>query len=259
MAGPAALKRDVLVIGIGAGNPKHLTLEAVEAIHRLDVVFVPDKGAEKRDLADLRLDMIARHLAGRPHRVVPYKVPKRRADGDYEGAVDAWHAAIAEIHERLLADELGEGQVGGFLVWGDPSLYDSTLRILERVAAGGRVVPQIEVIAGITAIQALTAAHATTLNDIGQPVTITTGRRLADDIANAPATVVMLDGTKAFRDADPDLQIWWGAYLGTPDQILIAGRLADVSDEIAKVRDEARARHGWIMDTYLLKRRGEDG
>jgi precorrin-6A synthase len=258
MGGPAALERDVLVIGIGAGNPKHLTLEAVEAIHRLDVVFVPDKGDEKRELAALRLDMIARHLAGKTHRVVPYTVPKRRADGDYEGAVDDWHAAIAAIHERLLLEELAEGQVGGFLVWGDPSLYDSTLRILERVAAGGRVAPRIEVFAGITAIQVLTAAHATTLNDIGQPVTITTGRRLVDDIANAPATVVMLDGAKAFRDADPDLHVWWGAYLGTADQILISGRLGDVSGEIANVRDAARARHGWIMDTYLLKRRGDD-
>lgn len=250
-------RRKVLVIGIGAGNPKHVTIEAVEAIHRLDVVFVPDKGEEKRELAALRHEILRAHADNERIRVVSYTVPRRRGEGDYGGAVDDWHAAIADIHERLLMDEAGEGETVGFLVWGDPSLYDSTLRILERVAARGRVAPQIEVIAGITAIQALTAAHRTTLNEIGRPVTVTTGRRLAEDIGKADSTVVMLDGTKAFREADADLDIFWGAYLGTPDEILISGRLGDMSDEIARVRDEARARHGWIMDTYLLKKRGE--
>jgi precorrin-6A synthase len=251
------VRRKVLVIGIGAGNPKHLTIEAAEAIGRLDVVFVPDKGAEKRELAALRHQMLRAHAGERPCRVVSYAVPRRRADGDYGGAVDDWHAAIAEIHEQMLM-EMGEGEVGGFLVWGDPSLYDSTLRILERVAARGRVVPSIEVFAGITAVQALTAAHRTTLNAIGKPVTITTGRRLAEDIGKAESTVVMLDGQTAFRNADPELVIQWGAYLGTPDEILISGRLGDVSDEIVRVREEARARHGWIMDTYLLKKPDED-
>jgi precorrin-6A synthase len=253
----AAARRTVLVIGIGAGNPKHLTIEAVEAIHRLDVVFVPDKGEEKQDLAALRHHILRAHADPGRIRIATYAVPQRRAEGDYGGAVDDWHAAIADIHEQLLMDQMGEGEVAGFLVWGDPSLYDSTLRILGRVAARGRVVPEIEVIAGITAIQALTAAHRTTLNEIGRPVTVTTGRRLAEDIGKADSTVVMLDGTKAFCEADPDLDIYWGAYLGTPDEILISGRLGDVSDEIGRVRDEARTRHGWIMDTYLLKKRGE--
>lgn len=254
----AAAARKVLVIGIGAGNPKHLTLEALEAIRRLDVVFIPEKGEEKQALAALRLDILRSHMGDRPHRAVGYSVPRRRSSGDYGGAVDDWHAAIAAIHERLLLEEAGEGEVCGFLVWGDPSLYDSTLRILDRVAARGRVAPDIEVFAGITAVQALTAAHRTTLNGIGRPVTVTTGRRLRDDVGKAHSTVVMLDGAQAFRDVDPDLDIYWGAYLGTPDQLLVSGRLGDVADEIGRIRDAARARHGWIMDTYLLKTRGDE-
>ncbi len=65
----------------------------------------------------------------------------------------------------------------------------------------------------------------------------------------------MLDGELAFRTVDQDMDIYWGAYLGTPDELLISGRLVDVAGEIEKVRAEARARKGWIMDTYLLKRR----
>jgi precorrin-6A synthase len=66
----------------------------------------------------------------------------------------------------------------------------------------------------------------------------------------------MLDGEQSFGAIDPEgLDIYRGAYLGTPDEILLAGPLAALSAEITRARAEARARHGWIMDTYLLRRR----
>ena len=66
----------------------------------------------------------------------------------------------------------------------------------------------------------------------------------------------MLDGRTAFAALpDADLDIYWGAYLGTPDEIVVAGALRAVKDEICRRRAEARARKGWIMDTYLLRRR----
>ena len=53
----------------------------------------------------------------------------------------------------------------------------------------------------------------------------------------------------------PDgIEIFWGAYLGTADEILISGPLGEVADDIARVRAEARERRGWIFDTYLLRR-----
>ena len=136
------------------------------------------------------------------------------------------------------------------MAWGDPSLYDSTLRILDLVAA--HVDISFDVIPGITAIQALTARHRIPLNDVGEPVLITTGRQLRDHGLSGSA-VVMLDADCSFRGCPPDTRIWWGAYLGTPDELLICGTVGDVGDEIATVRAEARARHGWIMDTYLLR------
>ena len=75
------------------------------------------------------------------------------------------------------------------------------------------------------------------------------------DAAN-PHTVVMLDGRQTFASIDPDgIDIYWGAYLGTPDQILISGDLAEVRDEILRVRAEAVERKGWVFDTYMLRRR----
>jgi precorrin-6A synthase len=65
----------------------------------------------------------------------------------------------------------------------------------------------------------------------------------------------MLDGDCAFRQVeDRDVDIFWGAYLGTPDEILISGPLRERADEIESVRREARQRHGWIMDTYLIRK-----
>jgi precorrin-6A synthase len=67
---------------------------------------------------------------------------------------------------------------------------------------------------------------------------------------------VMLDAGLACQHFDdPELDIYWGAYLGTPDEVLKSGRLIDVAADIARTKQELRAQHGWIMDTYLLRRR----
>jgi precorrin-6A synthase len=108
------------------------------------------------------------------------------------------------------------------------------------------------VVPGITAIQALTARHRIPLNDVGEPVLITTGRQLREHGLGG-AAVVMLDADCAFRQCPPATRIWWGAYLGTPDEILVAGTVGEVGQTIADIRAQARERHGWIMDTYLLR------
>jgi precorrin-6A synthase len=240
--------KTILIVGIGTGNPEHLTVQAINALNRADVLFIPDKGAGKADLSDLRRDIVARYVTNPASRMVEYAVPKRdAANPDYGAGVDDWHAALAAIFRNLL-DAVPDNGAGAFLVWGDPGLYDSTIRIVDRL----RTDHAVEIIPGITAIQALTAAHGIALNRIGEPVHITTGRRLG---AVADDTLVMLDGQTAFMTADPDLDIFWGAYLGSPDQITIAGRLGDVREEIMAVRKAAREQHGWIMDTYLLRKR----
>lgn len=247
--------RKLLIVGIGAGDPDQITVQAIKALNRADVVFLPDKGEEKAALRHLREEICARFIE-KPFRTVTVETPQRAPAGsDYRGVVDDWHARIAANYERLFREELAEGQYGALLVWGDPALYDSTLRIVERVRAGGLALDW-EVIPGISSVQALAARHKIALNRIGEPVMITTGRKLAGGFpAGQDSVVVMLDGEQAFaRIAPEDLDIYWGAYLGTPDEILIAGRLEDVAQEIARVRAAAREKLGWIMDIYLLRR-----
>jgi precorrin-6A synthase len=255
--------RTVYVIGIGAGDPEHLTLQAVSAMNRVDVFFTIDKGEAKAELAALRAGLLARHVS-RPHRVVSARDPERdrsAPDARYAGAVADWQERRAALYERMIADELGDDGCGAFLVWGDPALYDGTLRILDRIRGRGAVAFDVVSVPGISAVQALAAAHRVALNRVGRPVLVTTGRRLAEDglPPGVDDVVVMLDAQDAFAGlpagVTAQLEILWGAYLGTPDESLVRGPLAEVAGEIVRRRAELRGRKGWIMDTYLLRRR----
>ena len=250
--------RIVLAIGVGAGDPDQVTVEAIRALNRTDVFFVLDKGPAAADLLAVRRTICERYIDAPHYRVVEVPDPPRNLSGpSYVGDVGGWHDKRVAIYETLLLNQLAEGEVGSFLVWGDPALYDSTLRILDAVAARGAVAFSLEVIPGISSIQALAAAHRISLHGVGAPVQVTTGRRLAEEgwPPGADDVVVVLDGRLAFTTVDPaGVAIYWGAYLGTPDQILVSGPLAEVAGEIERVRAEARDRKGWMFDTYLLRR-----
>jgi precorrin-6A synthase len=246
----------VLIIGIGAGDPDHVTIQAVAALNAADVFFVMEKGAAG-ELVRLRREICERHIENTSYRIVEVRDPQRdRSAPDYAAAVAAWRSARADVWEALIAGELGEDDCGAFLVWGDPALYDSTIAVLDEIAARGRVAFEFEVIPGISSVQALAAAHRVALNRVGEPVEITTGRRLREHLGgDAGDVVVMLDASNAFEAVeDRDTEIYWGAYVGTEHEILVSGRLRDVAGEIVRVRAEARERHGWIMDVYLLRR-----
>ncbi|MFF5044061.1 precorrin-6A synthase (deacetylating) [Streptomyces nigra] len=251
--------RTIHVIGIGAGDPEQLTLQAVRALRDTDVFFILDKGEVKSDLTGLRRDMLDAHVPEGTYRIVEARDPDRdRSAGGaaYSPAVGDWRSARAGIYARLIADELGEDETGAFLVWGDPALYDSTLAILEEVLASGTVAFAYDVIPGISSVSSLAARHRTGLNRVARPVQITTGRRLAEGFPDGvDDVVVMLDAHQRFRQyADEDLDIYWGAYLGTPDEILVSGPIAEAAPRIERLRAEARELKGWIMDTYLLRR-----
>jgi precorrin-6A synthase len=246
------------VIGIGPGDPTQVTIEAIEAMNAVDVFFVVTKGREKQDLVDLRFEILRRYVHDPArYRTVEIRDPDRdRTPTDYQATVAAWRAARAEAWGAALREHLGDGVHGAFLVWGDPALYDSTLDVLADVRARGVVEFDQHVIPGISSVQILAARHGITLNRIGGAIEITPARRLADGLPEgAEDVVVMLDaGTVFTAIAEPGVHIYWGAYLGTPDELLIDGLLDEVADEIERARAEAKARKGWMFDTYLLRR-----
>ncbi|MFC9434698.1 precorrin-6A synthase (deacetylating) [Nocardia sp. NPDC057030] len=243
--------RKLYVIGIGAGDPDQVTVQAIKAMRQVEVFFVIGKGAEKRELVEVRTAILAEHV-DRPYRIVEIADPPRdRTPADYQGVVEDWHERRSALLEDAFAQVDG---VGGILVWGDPALYDSTLRMIERVLARGHTQFEYAVIPGVTSVQALAARHRMVLHRIGEPVHITTGRRLREE-GLVGSAVVMLDGDCSFTAVPgADVHIWWGAYLGMPDETLIEGPLREVEREIVERRARLRADKGWIMDIYLLRR-----
>jgi precorrin-6A synthase len=249
--------RRVLAIGIGAGDPEHITVQAVKALNQVDVFFVVEKGHDTDELVRLRREICERYIDAPCYRIVEIADPPRdRSTPAYRGAVEEWRGRRAELWERAIAEELGEEDCGAFLVWGDPSLYDSTLAVLAQILERGNVAFAYDVIPGISSVQALTARHRTPLNRVGRAVQITTGRLLADGFPDGvDEVVVMLDADCAFRQLnDQGLEIHWGAYIGMEDEILVSGPVAEVGEQIVSLRREARERKGWVMDAYLLRR-----
>lgn len=247
----------IRVIGIGCGDPEQLTMEAVTALKTMDVFVAADKGPED-PLLRIRERICQRHIGG-DYRLVSVPDPERdRGDGvasgdGYRRAVDSWHRARAQAYSDALAQLEPEAAVG-FMVWGDPAFYDSTIRVLERVRAIGEVTFTYDVLPGISAVQLLAARHRLVLNAVGAPITVTTGRQLRSAVdGGADNLVVVLNRSLEAASLDGAWNIWWGGNLGTDGEILIAGTVADVADEIATARARLRAEQGWVMDTYLLR------
>jgi len=247
----------ILIIGIGAGNPDYVTIQAVNALNEVDVFFVMEKGIAKENLIALRKEICRRFIKGNDYRFAEASSPERVRDAaNYRASVETLNDDKQIIFERLISEEMSDGECGAFLTWGDPTLYDSTIRIIDSIIRKGGHDLEYEVIPGISSIQALAAQHKIPLNRIGESIEITTGRRIAEGFPNnVDSVVVMLDAEDAYkRFADQDIDIYWGAYIGTPDEILVSGKLKDVVGDIERIRAEARKANGWIMDSYLMRR-----
>lgn len=245
----------LFLVGIGTGNPEHLTLQAIRVLNGCELILIPCKGEDKAALAELRRSICAEVITNPATRIVEFDMPVRDpANPDYRSRVENWHDAIADCWRDAIASAPADRVA--LLVWGDPALYDSTLRIAARLGRRGEPI-DVTVVPGITSIQALAAAHRIPLNELGEAFTITTGRRLRDHgwPSGVDTLIVMLDGDCAFNTLAPDgIRIWWGAYLGMPEEITLAGPLGATAGRIVALREEARQHHGWIMDLYLLRR-----
>ena len=245
----------IRLIGIGSGGVDQVTVEAIRAMNDVDYFVVTDKvkpDGSPDPLVAARTDLLERHLDHEPKIVTITDPDRDRQPAGYDAAISDWHEARADVWEQALLENDGDA---GFLVWGDPAFYDSTIRIIQSVLARGKVRAEIDVVPGISSLQVLAARHHIVLHDVGRPVHVTTGRRLREAVdAGQDNIVVMLNRSLEPLDGLGDWQIWWGANLGTPSEQLVAGRVADVVPSIEAARAAAKDRAGWVMDVYLLRR-----
>jgi precorrin-6A synthase len=247
----------VRILGVGMG-PHHVTGEVADALRAVDYVVAAEKSDDDALLALRREVLAAFPGVDGPAELVAVGDPARdRSEnldaGAYDTAVADWHEARAARYAQVLRER---GGTAGFLVWGDPALYDSTIRIVERVRALG-VDVDYDVLPGISAPQLLAARHRIVLHDVGRPVHVTTGRRLQEAVAAGLDNIVaMLNPPPHRLDVTglDDWTLWWGANLGAPGEQLRHGRLAEVMPTLPAARDAARVRDGWVMDAFLVRR-----
>ena len=251
----------VRILGVGMG-PQHVTPEVAEALRSVDYVLAADKGSgsDEDNLLAVRRAIVAAHSGPKgPAEIVSVRDPERdRSTGmsvaTYETAVSDWHDARARSYADVIRSR---GGTAAFLVWGDPSLYDSTIRVVEKVRDLG-VPLEFDVLPGISAPQLLAARHRMVLHQVGRPVHVTTGRRLQAAVAAGQDNIVaMLNPPPERLDLTglDDWNIWWGANLGAAGERLVAGRLGQVRTEIARARAEAKQEAGWVMDLFLVRKR----
>ncbi|MBS9477424.1 precorrin-6A synthase (deacetylating) [Ancylobacter radicis] len=266
--------RRLLVIGIGMGEADHLTFAAARALAQIDLFLLLDKGEAAHPLVARREALIAR-FAKPGHRLFRAPSPRRQrpplpgaalphletSPAAYRASVADWHGERAQLLAAAIAGELGPEETGAILVWGDPMLYDSTLRVLAAAGAllrdGGHEGFTLAVEPGLSALQLLCAAHAIPLNGVGEPVLLTTGRQVAEQTPDAPAFAVMLDdgsGLAALAARGWPGELFWAANLGTADEVRIAGPLDAVAGPIREARARVKAQAGWVMDVWLARR-----
>lgn len=219
---------------------------------KVDIFFFLEKMG-KEELLKIRKEILERYLDKGNYRIVADKSPERSKGDKYQERVALWRKESAEVIAGLIKNQMQDGEIAGILVWGEPSLYDGHLQMLEYIQ--GKINFEYEIIPGISSVQLLAARHKIPLNRIGETITITTARQLKEyqpqQIKNM---VVMLDSHSTFEQfKDTDIDIYWGAYLGTDDEILISGKLKDVVDEIKRIQKKAKKEKGWLMDTYILR------
>lgn len=240
--------RRVRVLGVGMG-PQHVTPEVSAALLTTAYVVAASK-SEDDPLLDVRREICAAH--GVPLVAVPDPA-RDRSPTDYDRAVADWHEARVSAYADQLRARPGDV---AFLVWGDPSLYDSTVRVVSSLAE--RLELDWDVLPGVSAPSLLAARHRIVLHEVGRPVHVTTARRLREAVDRGEDNVVVMLGTAAdlgsWGAELADWSLWWGANLGAPGERLVAGRVADVLDEVLAAREQARAASGWVMDVSLLRR-----
>ena len=247
---------EIVVIGIGTGNPEHMTVEAISALNAADLVLIPRKGAAKADLAELRRAICERYLdePRDPDRRVRHAGARRRRPATATASRPGTAAIAGDLPRaarRRRAGTRGAAGLGRPVALRQHAAHPRPPRGRRaRLRAGGwsRASP---------ACRRWPPATASRSTAIGGPVHVTTGRRLRE--ARAGGRVDRGDARRRLRlprrcrrrtSTSTGAPISaWRRRSSSP------GRSPRSRERIVEARAAARAANGWIMDTYLLRRR----
>ena len=174
-------------IGVGPGDPRLLTLKAVDVLARVGVVFAAASTDNDHSLA---LAIARPHLAdGVPVHQLGF--PMTRDRGVLEAAWESNAASVAEV--------LHDGTDAAFLTLGDPLTYSTFGYLLKALKRRAPELP-VEIVPGITSYQAAAARTHTVLAEGRESLLVVSGicdgERLRELLACADNAAVL----KAYRN-----------------------------------------------------------
>jgi precorrin-2 C20-methyltransferase/precorrin-3B C17-methyltransferase len=173
-------------VGVGPGDPELMTLKARRVIEQADVIAYP---VARRGTGMARAIAAPYLRADHVELALTYPVTTEETDhpGGYEGALRDFYDDAA----RSIGAHLDAGSDVAVLCEGDPFFYGSYMYIHERLAADYVT----EVIPGVTAFSAASAAARTPLAKRDDVLTVLPGTLPPDVLAarlqSADAAVVM--------------------------------------------------------------------
>jgi precorrin-2/cobalt-factor-2 C20-methyltransferase len=141
-------------VGVGPGNPKMLTLEAVEVLRTVDIIAVPDTSGEKT-----AMKIVEDYIKDKDILYCP--MPMSR---DMKLVEESHLISCNMLETRLLT-----GKNIAFITLGDPTIYSTYMSIQRVISAKGYTT---KTIAGITSFCASAAALNISLCDRGEPLHI---------------------------------------------------------------------------------------
>ena len=175
-------------VGVGPGDPGLVTLNAIAALKRADVVAHFAKAGNASNARAI----VAAHLNGAEEMKLLYPVTTEipRTDTAYRDALRAFYDEAAQA----IAARLDEGRTVAVIAEGDPLFYGSYMHLHVRLSARY----QTEIVAGVTGMSGCWSAIGTPIAQGDDVFTVLPGtlpeyeleRRLAD----TDAAVVMKIG-----------------------------------------------------------------
>jgi precorrin-2/cobalt-factor-2 C20-methyltransferase len=200
-------------VGVGPGDPDLMTILAVRALARADVIAIADSGSGTSAVLRIAGSLVSE----KP--ILKLKMPMIPGED--------WGPAHDRAAETLIR-RLKKGVRIAYPVLGDPSLYASSIYIYRRVAPRH----PCEIIPGVPAMCAAAAALGAPLAEGRQTLTVLPGFGEGDRLPVGAAVVLkagrVLD---ALREAAGNRRALLAQNLGMPDEYLgaLEGARAEAS------------------------------
>jgi precorrin-2/cobalt-factor-2 C20-methyltransferase len=197
-------------VGVGPGDPEHVTLKALRELRGADRVFVPEGGRAA--------EVVAVHVGEARVERLSFGMGD---EGARAGRWDAAGEAIAAVVDR--------GGTAVFATIGDPNLYSTFTYVAHTVRARCPGVA-VHTVPGITAMQDLAARTGTVLAEGSEPLSlvpyVADGPALADALARGDTVVIYKGGrhlpalVEELRSAGRLAAAVYGEELGREGELL---------------------------------------